>query len=201
AKSTVKSRPRSKFMAVDSSVIGIWTGGPEGLKQLVPRFPRDFPLPVAIVLHMPVGYTELYAKRLNELSELEVCEAQEGDEVRNGRVLIAPAGRHLTVVRTNSKVVTHLDARPFDTLHRPSVDVLFRSAADTFGSGVLGVIMTGMGEDGREGSSYIKSNGGIVFAEAEESCVVFGMPRAIIEAGLATRTVPLQQLPERVVEA
>jgi two-component system chemotaxis response regulator CheB len=201
AKSTVKSRPRSKSMSLDIIVIGISTGGPQALKQLVPRFPRDFPLPVAIVLHMPVGYTELYAKRLNELSELEVCEAQEGDEVRNGCVLIAPAGRHLTVVRTNSKVVTHLDARPFDTLHRPSVDVLFRSAADTFGSGVLGVIMTGMGEDGRDGSSWIKSKGGIVFAEAEESCVVFGMPRAVIEAGLVNRAIPLEEMAEAILEA
>jgi len=201
AKSTVKSRSWSKSMSLDIIVIGISTGGPQALKQLVPRFPRDFPLPVAIVLHMPVGYTELYAKRLNELSELEVCEAQEGDEVRNGRVLIAPAGRHLTVVRTNSKVVTHLDARPFDTLHRPSVDVLFRSAADTFGSGVLGVIMTGMGEDGRDGSSWIKSKGGIVFAEAEESCVVFGMPRAVIEAGLVNRAIPLEEMAEAILEA
>ena len=192
--------PRLK-LRLDIVLIGISTGGPQALKYLVPRFPPDFPLPIAIVMHMPVGYTELYAQRLNELCALDVCEAQEGTEIRQGCVLLAPAGRHLTLNRTKSAILAHLDARPFDTLHRPSVDVLFRSAAETFGSGVLGVVMTGMGDDGKEGSSYIKSNGGIVFAEAEESCAVFGMPRAIIEAGLATRTVPLQQLPEAIVEA
>ncbi|HYR89383.1 MAG TPA: chemotaxis response regulator protein-glutamate methylesterase [Terriglobia bacterium] len=202
-KAAVKSQSRSrpKSTSTDIIVIGISTGGPQALKYLVPRLPRDFPLPIAIVLHMPVGYTELYAKRLNELSELEVSEAQEGDEVRNGRVLIAPAGRHLTFVRTDSKVITHLDARPFDMLHRPSVDVLFRSAADTFGRGVLGVVMTGMGEDGKDGSSWIKSKGGMVFAEAEESCVVFGMPRAVIEAGLVNRTIPLERMSDALLEA
>jgi len=104
-------------------------------------------------------------------------------------------------MRTNSSVVAHLDARPFDTLHRPSVDVLFRSAAEIFGGGVLGVIMTGMGNDGKEGSSFIKSKGGIVFAEAEESCIVFGMPRAIIDAGLATRTIPLGHMADAFLEA
>ena len=194
------SKPEPKH-TLDIVLIGISTGGPQALKYLVPRFPSDFPLPIAIVMHMPVGYIELYAQRLNDLCPLDVSEAQEGAEIRKGYVLLAPAGRHLTFNRTKSGIVAHLDARPFDTLHRPSVDVLFRSAAETFGSGVLGVVMTGMGDDGKEGSSCIKSKGGIVFAEAEESCTVFGMPRAIIEAGLATRTVPLQHLAEAIVEA
>jgi two-component system chemotaxis response regulator CheB len=189
-------QPRS----IQIVVIGISTGGPQGLKALVPAFPVDFPLPIAIVMHMPVGYTELYAKRLDELSSLSVVEAQEGTEVRPGSVLIAPAGRHLTFNRKNSSVVAHLDARPFDTLHRPSVDVLFRSAADTFGAGVLGVVMTGMGDDGKDGSSWIKTKGGLIFAEAEESCVVYGMPRAVVEAGLAARVIPLNQMPEAIAE-
>jgi two-component system, chemotaxis family, protein-glutamate methylesterase/glutaminase len=186
---------------LDIVLIGISTGGPQALKQLVPRLPADFPVPIAIVMHMPVGYTELYAQRLNDLCPLEVHEAREGDELRRGSVLLAPAGRHLTFKHLKSSIVAQLNARPFDTLHRPSVDVLFRSGAETYGSAVLGVVMTGMGNDGREGSSYIKSKGGIVFAESEESCVVFGMPRAVIEAGLADRTVSLQQLPEAIVEA
>jgi two-component system chemotaxis response regulator CheB len=200
--SDVKFPPNGKSTSnLKVIVIGISTGGPQALKYLVPRIPSDFPLAIAIVMHMPVGYTELYAKRLNELSALEVVEAHEGAEVRKGRVLLAPAGRHLTFIRTNSSVVAHLDARPFDTLHRPSVDVLFRSAAEVFGNGVLGVIMTGMGSDGREGSSFIKSKGGIVFAEAEESCIVFGMPRAIIDAGLASRTIPLHRMADAILEA
>jgi two-component system, chemotaxis family, protein-glutamate methylesterase/glutaminase len=191
------ARSRSAF---DIVVIGISTGGPQALKYLIPRFPADFPLPIVVVMHMPPGYTELYAKRLNELSALDVSEAEEGVDVRQGAVLIAPAGRHLTFIRSGAGAVVHLDARPFDTLHRPSVDVLFRSAAEIFGIGVLGIIMTGMGQDGKEGSELIKSKGGAVFAEAEESCVVYGMPRAIIEAGLANRIVPLDHMFEAVSE-
>jgi two-component system, chemotaxis family, protein-glutamate methylesterase/glutaminase len=191
---------KSKSNLIDIVVIGISTGGPQALKQLIPAFPADFPLPIAIVMHMPVGYTELYAQRLDELSSLSVSEAQEGSPVRSGEVLIAPAGRHLTFTRAGSRVLVHLDARPFDTLHRPSVDLLFRSAAETYGAGVLGVVMTGMGEDGKEGASWIKTKGGIVFAEAEESCVVYGMPRAVIEAGLASRTIPLEKMAQGILE-
>jgi two-component system, chemotaxis family, protein-glutamate methylesterase/glutaminase len=198
ARSLSSTKPTSK--SIDIVVIGISTGGPQALKRLIPAFPADFPLPVAIVMHMPVGYTELYAKRLDELSPLSVHEAQEGAPIRGGEVLIAPAGRHLTFSRAGSSVVAHLDARPFDTLHRPSVDVLFRSAAETFGRGVLGVVMTGMGDDGKDGASRIKTNGGIVFAEAEESCVVYGMPRAVIEAGLASRTIPLEKMAQTILE-
>ena len=197
-KSSHDGKPTSGLKVI---VIGISTGGPQALKQLIPRLPQNFPVAIAIVMHMPVGYTELYAKRLNELSALEVLEAHEGAEVRKGRVLLAPAGRHLTFTGANSSVLAHLDARPFDTLHRPSVDVLFRSAAETFGNGALGVVMTGMGSDGKEGSSFIKSKGGIIFAEAEESCIVFGMPRSIIDAGLASRTIPLEHMADALLEA
>jgi two-component system chemotaxis response regulator CheB len=186
---------------MDLIVIGISTGGPQALKYLIPRFPADFPLPIVIVMHMPAGYTELYAKRLNEMSPLQVIEAEEGSIVQKGCVLIAPAGRHLTFKQLGSSVVAHLDAQPFDTLHRPSVDVTFRSAAETFGRGVLGIVMTGMGEDGKQGAAWITSKGGTVFAEAEESCVVFGMPRAVIEARLASRIIPLNQMFESVLEA
>jgi two-component system, chemotaxis family, protein-glutamate methylesterase/glutaminase len=200
AKSQAEPKPKPK-PGLDVVVIGISTGGPQALKYLVPQFTSDFPVPIAIVMHMPVGYTELYAQRLNQLSPLEVCEAQEGVEIRKGCVLLAPAGRHLTFNRTPSCVVAHLDARPFDTLHRPSIDVLFRSAAETYGSGVLGVVMTGMGQDGKEGALSIKTSGGTIFAEAEESCVVFGMPRAVVEAEIASRTIPLHQMAEAIVEA
>jgi two-component system chemotaxis response regulator CheB len=190
----------ARQQSIKAVVIGISTGGPQGLKVLVPAFPKDFPLPIAIVMHMPVGYTDLYAKRLDELSPLKVFEAQEGSELAPGNVLIAPAGHHLTLVRRNSSVVAHLDARPFDMMHRPSVDVLFRSAAEIFGSGVLAVVMTGMGDDGKDGASAIKTKGGLVFAEAEESCVVYGMPRAVVEAGLASRVVPLSRMTEAIME-
>jgi two-component system chemotaxis response regulator CheB len=182
-------------------VIGVSTGGPQGLKALVPRLPRDFPVPVAIVLHMPIGYTEAYAKRLDDISALDVVEARDGDAVRPGVVLIAPAGRHLTFHRGgDDTVVTRLDVKPLDTPHRPSIDVLFQSAAECYGERVLGLVMTGMGADGREGAAWIKARGGAVLTESEETCVVYGMPRAVVEAGLSDEAIPLDRLAASILE-
>ncbi|MBU4233202.1 MAG: chemotaxis-specific protein-glutamate methyltransferase CheB [Proteobacteria bacterium] len=186
---------------LDLVVIGISTGGPQALKYLIPQLPANFPAPVAIVLHMPVGYTALYAEKLNEVSNLHVVEAGQGQEVRPGTVFIAPAGRHLTLVRRADGVVaTHLDARPFDTPHRPSVDVLFQSAANVFRERLLGVVMTGMGADGREGAAWIKSQGGLVYTESEESCVIYGMPRSVAEANLSDRSIPLDRMALAIME-
>ena len=182
-------------------VVGVSTGGPQGLKSVIAPLPADFPIPVAVVLHMPIGYTEAYAKRLDELSALTVIEARDGEEVRPGLVMVAPAGRHLTFRRTeDGRVVTRLDVRPLDTAHRPSVDVLFQSAADVYSERVLGVVMTGMGADGRDGAAWIKARGGAVLTEAEETCVVYGMPRAIVEAGLSDEAVPLDRLTAAILE-
>jgi two-component system chemotaxis response regulator CheB len=182
-------------------VIGVSTGGPQGLQQIIPRLPADFPVPVAIVLHLPAGYTEAYAKRLDEVSAITVREAQDGEEVRAGVVFIAPAGRHLTFVRDASgKVVTRLDVRPLDTPHRPSVDVLFQSAAEVYGERVLGLVLTGMGADGREGAAWIKARGGSVLTEAEETCVVYGMPRSVVEAGLSDAAVALDGVVTAILE-
>ena len=187
--------------AVDVVVLGISTGGPQALKQLIPLLPADFPVPVAMVMHMPVGYTEMYARKLDEHSPLNVREAQEGDELRAGVVLLAPAGRHLSFQRrADGRVVAHLDARPFDTLHRPSVDVMFQSAAEVYRQRVLGVVMTGMGSDGKQGAAWIKSQGGLVYTESEETCVVYGMPSTVVEAGLSDRSVPLGQMAQAIRE-
>jgi two-component system chemotaxis response regulator CheB len=181
--------------SVDVIVIGISTGGPQALKVLVPALPVELPVPVAIVLHMPVGYTELYARKLNEQSAVTVIESQGGEVVTKGTVYLAPAGRHLTLRRiAGGSVVTHLDVRPLDTLYRPSVDTLFHSAADVYGSRVLGVVMTGMGSDGREGAAWIKAKGGTVLTESEASCVIYGMPRSIVEAGLSDGEVMLDRM-------
>jgi two-component system chemotaxis response regulator CheB len=186
---------------LDLVVIGISTGGPHGLKQVIPQLSADFSLPVAIVLHMPVGYTELYAQSLNALAALDVVEAREGDIVQPGKVLLAPAGHHLTLRReSDGAVVAHLSLLPLDTPHRPSVDVLFQSAAEVFGSRVLGVVMTGMGADGLQGAAWIKAQGGAIWTEAEESCIVYGMPRAVVEAGLSDRSVSLTQLAQALQE-
>ncbi len=185
---------------VDAVVIGVSTGGPQALRYLIPSLPADFPVPIAIVLHMPVGYTGLYAQRLNRLASLGVVEASEGDEMRPGRVLLAPAGRHLVLVRRDDGVVVaRLDVSPLDTPYRPSVDVLFRSAAEVYGGRVLGVVMTGMGRDGTQGAAWIKAQGGYIIAEAESSCMVYGMPRSVIEANLADRVVPLEDLPQAIL--
>jgi len=193
--------PAAATHAFDMVVIGISTGGPQALKMLIPKLPAEFSVPIAIVLHMPVGYTELYARKLNEQSALTVLEAQGGEVVTPGHVYIAPAGRHLTLRRNGAKqVVTYLDVRPLDTPYRPSVDSLFHSAADVYGSRVLGIVMTGMGSDGREGSAWIKAKGGTVLTEAEASCVVYGMPRSIVEAGLSDAEVRLDRMADEVLE-
>jgi len=187
--------------SVDAIVIGISTGGPQGLKYLIPRLPENFPVPIAIVLHIPVGYTEMYAAKLDQLSSLKVMEAKEGDLVRAGEVLIAPAGLHLTFRRNaDQSVVAHLDEQPFGKLHRPSVDILFESAAEIFRSRTLGIVMTGMGSDGKQGASSIKAQGGSIYTEAEETCVIYGMPAAVVEAGLSDRSVPLHRLAEAMLE-
>ncbi|HEY4247711.1 MAG TPA: chemotaxis response regulator protein-glutamate methylesterase [Lacunisphaera sp.] len=186
----------SKFQVV---VIGISTGGPQALRHLIPRLPRDFPVPVAIVLHMPVGYTAIYAEKLNELCPLEVKEAQDGDLLQAGRVLIAPAGRHLNFRRTAAgNVVAHLTMQPLEKIHRPSADVLFKSVAEIFRQGVLAVVMTGMGDDGKEGSAWVKAQGGTVITEAEKSCVIYGMPRSVDEAGLSDASITLDDMAQAI---
>jgi len=187
--------------AVDLVAIGISTGGPQALKRLIPELPPDFPVPVVMVMHMPIGYTEMYAAKLNEMSQVEVREAREGDELKPGRVFLAPAGRHLFLKReANGKIVTHLDARPFNTLHKPSVDVMFQSAAEVYGNRVLGIVMTGMGSDGRQGAAWIKAQGGLIFTEAESSCVVYGMPSVVKEAGLSDKSVALDHMAHAIRE-
>jgi two-component system chemotaxis response regulator CheB len=187
--------PRTGGGRVDVIVIGVSTGGPQALKALIPQLSANLPVPVAIVMHMPVGYTELYAKKLDELSQLTVKEAERDEVLMPGVAYLAPAGRHMSFRRHGRDVRVHLDMRPLDMAHRPSVDVLFQSAAETFGARVLGVVMTGMGSDGREGSAWIKVRGGQIITESEPSCVVYGMPRSVVEAGLSDTTASLETMP------
>jgi two-component system, chemotaxis family, protein-glutamate methylesterase/glutaminase len=148
-----------------------------------------------------VGYTAMYAQRLNEICQLDVVEARDGDVISPGSMFLAPAGRHLTFLReAEGTVRAHLDLRPFDTQHRPAVDVLFRSAAEVYGPRVLGVVMTGMGNDGVVGSAHIKARGGRILTEAESSCVVYGMPRAVVEACVSDRVAPLGEIAATITE-
>jgi two-component system chemotaxis response regulator CheB len=180
-------------------VLGISTGGPQALRRMMPLFPATFPVPLVIVLHMPVGYTALYAEKLNEICALSVKEAEDGDVLRAGHVLLAPAGRHLLFRRSiRGDVVAQLSMQPLEKIHRPSADVLFRSAADLFRERVLAVVMTGMGDDGKEGAAWVKAQGGTVITESEKSCVIYGMPRSVVEAGLSDASVTLDEMTEAI---
>jgi two-component system chemotaxis response regulator CheB len=146
-----------------------------------------------------VGFTALFSEKLNDICALNVKEAADGDPVLPGHALIAQAGRHLVLSRTSEGVVAHLTRQPAELLHRPSVDVLFQSAAQVYGERVLGVIMTGMGSDGRGGAAWIKAQGGSILTEAEESCVIYGMPRSVIEAGLSDGAIPLDGMAQAII--
>ncbi len=191
---------RTKTGRVDVVAIGTSTGGPPALQSIIPRLPADFPAGVVIVQHMPPGFTRTLAERLNSQSRLEVSEAEEGDLLRPGRVLVAPAGRHFYLKKRNSKYTVHLSDKPSDSLHRPSVDIMMESAAKACGSQVLGVLLTGMGSDGARGMKAIKEAGGMTIAESEETCIVFGMPKSAIEEGVVDKVVPLHEMANELLK-
>lgn len=175
--------------------IGASTGGTEALKEVLTRLPADVP-PILIVQHIPPVFSTAFAKRLNELCPFEVKEAEDGDEVLQGRALIAPGGRQMEIVRRGS----HFRVRVFDgeksSGHRPSVDVLFRSAAAQVGSSALGVILTGMGSDGARGMLEMRQRGARTMTQDERSCVVYGMPKAAFELGASDESHALLKIPE-----
>lgn len=150
---------------------------------------------------MPVGFTRSLAERLDQKSALVVREARDGEPLQPGRVLIAPAGRHLKLRRVNGEPRVWLDYEPLDALHRPSVDVLMKTAARVYGSAVLGIILTGMGSDGVEGMRAIRAAGGRTLAQSEDSCVIYGMPKAALEAGVVQRAVTLERVPDEILAA
>jgi len=182
-------------------VIGTSTGGPSALQALIPRLPQDLPAAVLVVQHMPVGFTRSLAERLDLRSVLRVREARDGDAVAPGVVLIAPAGRHMKVRQRGSELRVWCDDEPRATLHRPSVDVLMASVAKACGERAMGVVLTGMGSDGVEGLRAIRAAGGLTLAESEESCVIYGMPKAAMEAGVVDREVPLGRIADEILLA
>jgi two-component system chemotaxis response regulator CheB len=175
--------------------IGLSTGGPNALRYLLSQLPPEFPAAVLVVQHMPEGFTEMLARRLDEGCALDVKEAQSGDLLLSGRVLICPGNRHIKICRMPLGNVVLLTDEAAVNGHRPSVDVLFRSLAHEFGADGIAVLMTGMGEDGAEGMGEVQARGGTTIAQNEESCVVYGMPRAAIERGYASRVLPLEAIP------
>ncbi len=193
-----KSAPSAKRVSLVA--IGASTGGPRAVSALLGALPASFPVPIAIVVHMPVGYTEAFAARLDSESALKVREAEDGMPLGPGTVTIARAGTHLRVRASNDGLEAALDVRPVDSLHRPSVDVLFTSAANVVKERVLGVVLTGMGADGLEGARAIHEAGGQLIVEASSSCVVYGMPRAVAEGGLGANEVPLEAMATKILE-
>lgn len=188
-KAAATPRPADKLIA-----IGVSTGGPNAVQYVLSQLPADFNASIVIVQHMPEGFTDMFARRLDECCAIEVKEAQSGDLLLAGRALVCPGNRHLRVRRMPLGNIVVLSDEERVNGHRPSVDVLFRSVAQEFGSHAIAVLMTGMGEDGAEGMGAVKAAGGLTIAQSESSCVVYGMPKAAVERGFATRIVPLDAL-------
>jgi two-component system chemotaxis response regulator CheB len=178
--------------------IGISTGGPDALRLLCSRLDPDLSVPIVVVQHMPPGFTNEFAKSLNRVCPLEVKEAEEGDIIKAGRILIAQGNKHLELERKALSVIAHLADTPLVSGHRPSADVLFASVAKVYGNQALGVIMTGMGRDGAEQLGTIYQEGGITLGQDEASAVVYGMPRVAFELGHVMEQVPLENMAQRI---
>jgi two-component system chemotaxis response regulator CheB len=179
---------------VDVLVIASSTGGPKALLEIIPQFPPDFPVPVLIVQHMPPVFTKHFAKNLSDNSNIRVEEGTTGDPLQAGRAWVAPGNYHMTLKRDGTMVRIHLNQDPPQHSCRPSADVLFRSAAELYGPSTLGVVLTGMGQDGLRGSECIAEMGGQIIVQDEASSVVWGMPGFVAKAGLADAIVPLNHL-------
>jgi two-component system chemotaxis response regulator CheB len=189
-----KKRARPAVPPSRVIAIGISTGGPNALQYLLSQIPADFPATFVIVQHMPEGFTDMFARRLDECCAMEVQEAKSGDLLVAGRVLICPGNRHMMARRMPRGDMVVLSDTPPINGHRPSADVLFHSVAQEFGLTSVGIIMTGMGEDGAEGIGAIKASGGMTVAQSEETCVVSGMPRAAILKGFIHKVLPLDAM-------
>jgi two-component system chemotaxis response regulator CheB len=182
--------------------LGISTGGPKALEQILPVLPVDLPVPILVVQHMPAGFTAPFADRLNQLCAVSVCEAAQGQLAEPGVVYIAPAGFQMTVDRlANSRIVICLSDKPEKQLHVPSADVMMQSVASTFHSRAMGIIMTGMGSDGALGMSAIHRERGFTLGQDEATCAAYGMPRICAEMGILDRVVPLSQIPHEILKA
>lgn len=189
-----------RFSNVQVVVIGASTGGPKALQEIISSLPEDFPAGVLIVIHMPPIFTTSFAQRLDSISRLKVKEAQNKDYVEPGCVFIAPGGHHMGVAEEGlSRIKIKITSEPSDLPHIPSVDVTMLSVAEIYSRDALGIILTGMGTDGLKGMTAIKQRGGKTLAQDEETCVVFGMPRACIERGIVDKVVPLPEMADEII--
>lgn len=184
--------------AHDLLVVGASTGGPQAVTRLLKGIPADFPAPIAVVVHLPAGFTQSFAERLDNECAIKVVEASEGVRLTPGVAVIAHGGWHLRVMRDDAGLYGSISLQP-PSLHRPSVDQLFTSAASAAPGRTLGVVLTGMGDDGLVGSRKLAEGGSVLLVETEASCVVYGMPRVVYEAGLAAAQHPIQDMAGAVV--
>jgi two-component system chemotaxis response regulator CheB len=179
--------------------IGVSTGGPEALMQIFAAFNAPISVPIFIVQHMPADFTALLAARLSSIGVMTVKEAEEGEIAEPGIAYMAPGGFHMTVSRPGTKTIIHLNAEPPENSCRPAVDVLFRTAAQVYGSSLLAVMLTGMGYDGLKGTQTIKEKGGQAIAQDEATSVIWGMPGAIVQAGLADAVLPIDKITDEII--
>jgi two-component system chemotaxis response regulator CheB len=184
---------------IEVVAIGVSTGGPQALAKVLPEIPAEFPVPVVIVQHMPPLFTKLLAERLSAQCQIGVSEGAAGDRLRPAHAWIAPGDNHMILTQAAAAVQVQLNRDPPENSCRPAVDVLFRSVAAVYGGRVLGVVLTGMGQDGLRGSEAICDAGGHVLAQDEATSVVWGMPGFVAKAGLADRVLPLSQVGPEIV--
>jgi two-component system chemotaxis response regulator CheB len=194
-------RKRPVTGVVDLVAIGVSTGGPNALAEMMPLIPRNFGVPIVIVQHMPPVFTRMMAERLSAKSQIKVVEGQDGERVRAGCAYVAPGDHHMTVRKVGDGMVLQLNQNPPENSCRPAVDVLFRSVVDVVGGRCLGVILTGMGSDGLRGCQLMHEAGGRVFAQDEASSVVWGMPGSVARAGLAEKLLPLSRVAAEISSA
>lgn len=183
----------------DVVVIGVSTGGPPAVQKVLSAFPANFPASIVIAQHMPQAFTGPFAKRLDGLCQISVKEAEPGDRLKPGQAFIAPGGKHLLLKQLVSRVDLEISAEPASALYKPSANVLIASAAEAVGRRALGVILTGMGNDGMEGIRALKQKGGRALAQSDASCVVYGMPKAIVDAGLSDEVVDIDDMAQAIM--
>ncbi|MEW6675491.1 MAG: chemotaxis response regulator protein-glutamate methylesterase [Nitrospirota bacterium] len=184
---------------IEVIAVGASTGGPAAIQIILTRLPSDFSAGVVISQHMPRGFTASFAERLDKISGVRVKEAEEGDEVKKGTVLICPGGSHMSFRRRGQKIFTTIKESTQMDKYIPSVDTMMSSVSEHFGSRAMGVILTGMGSDGKVGMLEIKNRGGYTIAESEETAVVFGMPSEVINTGAAERILPISEIPAEII--
>ncbi|MDP2168174.1 MAG: chemotaxis response regulator protein-glutamate methylesterase [Thermodesulfovibrionales bacterium] len=195
----VQPEVQTSKIDIDVVAIGASTGGPPALQIILTKLPSDFPSGIIISQHMPRGFTGPLAERLNGLSKLRIKEAENGDEIQDGVALICPGGCHMTLSKRRGRVYVSLRDAVYEDKYIPSVDIMMMSAAEHYGNNTMGVVLTGMGSDGRKGMLEIKSKGGYTIAESEETAVVFGMPAEVIAAGAAKKVLPLTDIAAEMI--